>query len=474
MDTLHSFVDGQRQAGEGRVISLASPQYSEVVRGIVEASDALCSRAVASAEAAYRRHGAAPVFQRAAWLSAAADLLEQRVAPMAELLVSDVGKPVRVARVEVVRGVQFLRACAAQLQTLAGEALPMDAVANGVGRLGLVRRVPYGVVAAITPFNAPINLLVQKVAPALAAGNAVVAKPHPAGTRAALALAALFIEAGLPAGMFNVVCGDRAPAQALVRDARVRVVTFTGGTAAGDALARAAGAKKFVAELGSNAANVVLVDADLEDAARRIAAAAFEASGQQCVSAQRVIVEEGAYDAFLEAFARAAHALRVGSADDEATDVGPMVSQAAADRVMAMARRSVELGARYVLEPVQQGCIVSPGILADAPADSPIWTEEVFGPLAVVQRARDAEHALQLANDSPFGLQGAVFTRSLAQAFHFAEGFEVGSLWINEASRFRLDLYPFGGAKQSGFGREGVRYAIEELSQLKFIGIRPL
>jgi len=474
LDILHSFIDGQSVPGTGTTITLESPQHADRRIHLAEASDELCAQAVSSALAAFRCHAAAPVVERAALLNKAADLLEARVGAVAELLVSDVGKPVRVARVEVVRGVQFLRACAVQLQTLTGEMLPLDAVAAGVGRHGLVRRVPYGVVAAITPFNAPVNLLVQKVAPALAAGNAVVVKPHPAGTRAALAVAALFVEAGLAPGLFNVVCGDRSPAQALVRDARVRVVTFTGGTAAGDALARMAGAKKFVAELGSNAANVVLADADLADAARRIAAAAFEASGQQCVSAQRVIVEASAYDAFLPRFVEAARALRVGSADDEATDVGPMVSRAAADRVMGMARRSVERGARYALEPKQDGCRVSPGILVDAPADSPIWADEAFGPLAVVQRAADAQEALQLANDSPFGLQGAVFTRSLGNAFLFADGFEVGSLWINEASRFRLDMYPFGGAKESGFGREGVRYAIDELSQLRFIGIRPL
>jgi len=474
LETLHSFIDGQFLPSNGTLLSWNSPQEGGQTVPLIEASNALCDQAIANACAAFRSHAAAPIVDRAAWLTQAAALLEQRVDAIAALLVNDIGKPVRVARTEVVRGVQFLRACAAQLQTLTGETLPLDAVAAGVGRHGLVRRVPYGVVVAVTPFNAPVNLLVQKVAPALAAGNAVIAKPHLGGTRAALAVAALFVEAGLPAGLFNVICGDRAPARALVRDPRVRVVTFTGGTAAGDALAREAGAKKFVAELGSNAANVVLADADLADAARRIAAAAFEASGQQCVSAQRVIVEAAAYDRFLPLFVEAAQALRVGSAADESTDIGPMVSRAAADRVMDMARQSVASGARYALEPRQTGCQVSPGILIDAPANSPIWADEAFGPLAVIQRAADAQEALDLANDSPFGLQGAVFTRSLGNTFLFAEGFEVGSLWINEASRFRLDIYPFGGAKQSGFGREGVRYAIEELSQLRFIGIRPL
>jgi acyl-CoA reductase-like NAD-dependent aldehyde dehydrogenase len=371
------------------------------------------------------------------------------------------------------RGVQFLRACASALQHFAGEVVPVDAAALGAGHFGFTRHVPYGVVAGITPFNAPVNLLVQKLGPALAAGNAMVVKPHPAGLRTARAVAEIMLASGLPEGLFNVVSGDRAAAAALVRHPLVRAVTFTGGTAGGRALMREAGLKKFVAELGSNAANVVLADADLADAARKIAGAAFEASGQQCISAQRVIVEQGAYDRFLPLFVAAAQALRVGAAREDTTDVGPMVSLAAADRVMAMCADAIARGARYALQPKRDGCIVSPAILVDVPRDAQLWTDEVFGPAAVVVPVADIDAALAAANDSPFGLQGAVFTRSLAAAFRFSEELEVGSLWVNEASRFRLDMYPFGGVKDSGIGREGVRYAIEEMSQLRFVGIKP-
>jgi acyl-CoA reductase-like NAD-dependent aldehyde dehydrogenase len=192
------------------------------------------------------------------------------------------------------------------------------------------------------------------------------------------------------------------------------------------------------------------------------------------VSAQRVIVEASVYDTFLQKFIASARGLKVGPADAEGVDVGPMISRAAADRVMDVARRTLAQGGRFALEPQQSGSIVSPGILVDVRLDSPIWTDELFGPMVVVHRAADANDALSLANDSPFGLQGSLFTRNLTQALHYAERFEVGALWVNEASRFRLDMYPFGGAKLSGFGREGVRYALEELSQLKFVGIRPI
>ncbi len=467
-----SFIDGKRVEHAGAATPLLSPVDLSTYAQMIEAPAATVAQAVASAQAAYIAHRRASLAQRVQWLNAAAAAVERAVPEIVGLLICDIGKPKRAASFEANRSANFLRATAAEAQTLRGETLPVDSALAGAGRFGFTRRVPYGVVAAITPFNAPINLLAQKIAPAIAAGNAVVLKPHPAGMRVALRVAELFIEAGLPPGLFNVLTGDRAAAQTLVADPRVMAVTFTGGTTAGDALVRAAGAKKFLAELGSNAANVVLADADIGDAARRIASAAFEASGQQCISAQRIIVEKSVRDAFLAAFVTAAKALKVGPPDDEATDVGPMVSLAAANRVMGMLADARQRGATLALEAVQKDCLVSPGIVAAAPRESSIWRDEAFGPVAVVEGAADPEDALRLANDSEFGLQGALFTRSLKWALRFSEEFEVGSLWVNEASRFRLDMYPFGGAKRSGFGREGVRYAIEELSQLRFTGIR--
>ncbi|MEO8977853.1 MAG: aldehyde dehydrogenase family protein, partial [Casimicrobiaceae bacterium] len=235
---------------------------------------------------------------------------------------------------------------------------------------------------------------------------------------------------------------------------------------------RAAGAKKFIAELGSSAANVILRDADVADAAKRIAAAAFEASGQQCVSAQRIIIAAEVHDAFLDLFREAADKLVVGDPFDPQTDIGPMISAASAERVMAIVEDAVACGGRQVMQARREQCLVSPGIIADAPADARIWREEAFGPIAVVERCIGIDDALLKANDSPFGLQGSVFTRDLGSMLRFADEFDVGSMWVNEASRFRLDSYPFGGVKRSGFGREGVRYAIEELSQQKFIGVR--
>lgn len=455
-----------------QVMDLVSPVDLSVYAQLEETPAARIDAAVEAAHAAFLAHRNATAAERAQRLRAAADAVAAASGELVELLIRDIGKPRRLATVEANRSVEFIRACAAETLRVGGETLPLDAVAAGAGRFGFTRRVPYGVVAAITPFNAPINLLVQKVAPALAAGNAVVVKPHPAGTRAAQRVAKAFADAGLPAGLFTVVTGDRAAAATLVAHRRVMAVSFTGGTAAGEALVRAAGAKKFVAELGSNSANVVLADADVADAAKRIASAAFEASGQQCVSAQRVIVEAPVHDAFVAAFVEAAKALKVGDPARPDTDVGPMVSLAAARRVMEMVDDAVRRGGRLALAPERRDCTVSPGIVVGAPRDARLWCEEAFGPVALVEKVKDAEAALAAANDSPFGLQGSVFTRSLKWAMRFSQDFDVGAVWVNEASRFRLDIYPFGGAKGSGFGREGVRYAIEELSQVRFTGLR--
>ncbi|MEH2482297.1 acyl-CoA reductase-like NAD-dependent aldehyde dehydrogenase [Nitrobacteraceae bacterium AZCC 2146] len=370
------------------------------------------------------------------------------------------------------RGAEFIEACAAAAPQMKGEVLPLDAAAAGAGLVGMTRRIPYGVIAGITPFNAPVNLLVQKVGPALAVGNSIVVKPSLPGTRVALFLAKLFVSSGLPEGLFNVVTGDRATAIALASHPDVSAISFTGGTAAGHDLVRAAGARKFVAELGSNAANIVLADADLDFAASRIASAGFEASGQQCISAQRILVARPVFEDFLSRFVSAAKALKVGAASDSSTDVGPMVHMASAMRVMALVEDAVAHGATFALTPERTGAMISPGILLNVPRDAKIWNEEVFGPIVVVAAFDTVAEAIHLANDSDYGLQGAVFTNSLEHAMYFAEEMEVGSLWINEASRFRLDMYPFGGVKQSGIGREGVHYAMEELSQIKFIGIR--
>jgi len=452
--------------------ALVCPIDDRVESEIIESDAKVIDAAVRHAHAAFLKHRDATVARRVAWLNAAAEAIDRIESELVRSLIRFIGKPRRAATFEAKRVGAFIRACAAQLPHLAGEVLPLDAAAAGADRFGFTTRVPYGVIAAVTPFNGPANLLIQKVAPALAVGNAIVVKPSPPGTEVALLLARAMKEAGIPDGLYNVVPGGREAARLLAAHALVALVTVTGSTAAGNELARAAGAKKFVGELGSNAANIVCADADLADAATRIAGAAFEASGQQCISAQRVIVERPVFDRFLDLFVAAANKLKVGDPEDAATDVGPMVSVAAADRVAQMIDDAVAKGGKLVLKPQRHGAVLGPAIVANAPPEARLMREEAFGPVVVVQSVADVDAALELANSSEFGLQGACFTASLETAFKVSRKLRVGSLWINDASRFRLDSYPFGGVGASGFGREGVRYAMEELSQWKFTGMR--
>jgi acyl-CoA reductase-like NAD-dependent aldehyde dehydrogenase len=471
-DRLNPWIGGVSVAFTGRGSPLISPVDEAGAGEVAECDAHMIDRAVANAHAAYLTHRHRTPAERAIWLNDAAAGLERVEGPILESLIRMIGKPRRAATFEARRGPQFLRATAAQLAHMGGEVLPLDALTPGAGRFGFTTRIPYGAVAAITPFNAPVNLLVQKLAPAIAMGNAVVAKPSPPATEVALVIADVLKRAGVPDGVFNIVPGGRETALNLVAHPKIAAVTMTGGTAAGRELARAAGAKKFVAELGSNAANIVCADADLADAAQRIAAAAFEASGQQCISAQRIIVEAPVYGRFLELFVAAAERLKTGDPNDSTTDIGPMVSRSAADRVEQMIDDAVTRGAMLALAPRRSGCTLSPAIVAGAPKDARLLLEEAFGPVAIVISAGSVDDALVIANESEFGLQGACFTKSLDTAFKVSKHLQAGSLWINEASRFRLDSYPFGGVGASGYGREGVRYAMEELSQWKFTGIR--
>ena len=444
---------------------------AEVEQADVQDVDA----AVAAAGEAFRAHRKTPGHQRASWLHAAADRLARSTDELVGMLIDVLGKPRKASEFEARRGPALLHLCAEEISRMGGEELRLDALPGGEGHWGLTRREPFGVVGAITPFNAPINLLLQKVAPALAMGNAIVVKPAPEGATIALRLAELWRDI-LPAGLYNVLPGDAGIAQAVAAHPDVRAVSLTGGTAAGEAVMRVAGIKPVHLELGSNAPNIVCSDADVAAAAVGIASAAFAASGQQCISAQRVIVERGAFDEFAERFVTAAAALRLGDPADGSVDLGPVVNGRARDRILEHIADAERRGAKVLLDGRPDdpaSLLIGPTVVVDVPADARLMHEEVFGPVAVLVLADDVEHAVALANASDLGLQASCFTASLATAMTVAEELQAGSVWINEPTRFRLDTYPFGGYRRSGVGREGVRYAMEAFSQLKFIGLRP-
>lgn len=430
------------------------------------------AHAVAEAQSAFVTNRNASRYIRSQWLSKAADAIEADVDNLALMMVHMIGKPLKAARFEVGRSAAFVRACAHHILEIGGETVPVDAASAGAGKVGIVERVPRGVIAGVTPFNAPANLLVQKVAPALATGNAIVVKPAPEGAAVAVRLAELFFESGLPDGLFQVVLGGAEEALALAGAEGVDLVSLTGGVAAGEALALAAGIRPFVSELGGNSANIVCADADIADAAARIAPSAFEAGGQQCISTQRVIVDTKIYDSFRDAFLDRVKTMRVGDPSLPDTDLGPVVHMRAADRIHAMIDAAIADGARLLTKPMRDGCLLHPTVIEDAPRTALVVQEEIFGPVVVLIRVDGVDEAIRVANDCQFGLQAACFTSDLTTAFRMGRELRVGSVWINEASRFRLDNYPFGGFGKSGSGREGVKYAMEEMTTLKFLGLR--
>jgi len=469
----YPWIDGKTfQTPDARIEDLTSPWDGELVARVAMADTKTIDAAIASARSAFESNLHVSPAERAAWLRAAADEIEKEKDAIANITMRALGKPRRACGVEVGRSIAFPRLCAEELLRMEGDVLPLDALPMGKGRFGFTRHHPHGVIAAFTPFNAPSNLLMQKLAPAIAMGNSVLIKPAFEGIGEALLIAECFTRAGVPDGLVNVVACRRDVTGHLVAHPDVALVTLTGGTAAGHALAKAAGAKPFVGELGGNSANIVCADANLEDAAKRIVPSAFEASGQQCISAQRIIVERAALDEFMTYFVAAAQELTVGDPTLAETDVGPMVNAANADRVERMVADAVAAGAEIALPLKRENTIIHPTILVEPPSDSDVVGDEIFGPVAVVIPAKDVDDAVSIANNSVFGLQSSCFTSSLETAFKVSEELHVGSVWINEGSRFRMDTTPFGGVGDSGYGREGVKYAMEELSYLKFTGIR--
>jgi acyl-CoA reductase-like NAD-dependent aldehyde dehydrogenase len=349
----------------------------------------------------------------------------------------------------------------------------MDASPAGVGKLGLTLRLPIGIVAAISPFNFPLNLVAHKLAPALAAGCAVVLKPASQTPLSALLLAELETEAGLPAGWLNVICGPAAEiGDVLVADERVKLITFTGSAPVGWKLRERAPRKRVNLELGNATPVIIAADADLDDAASRLAANAFSFAGQSCISVQRIYLERDGYDAFLERFLPLVRALEVGDPADEATDVGPVIDEDARRRILEWIDEARACGAAILTGGDLEGELISPTVIADAAPDLKVSCEEVFGPVCTVNAYDELAEAIRLANGTPFGLQAGIFTSRLETALRAAEELDFGGVTVNEAPTFRADQMPYGGVKDSGNTREGPAYAIRELTEERLVVIQ--
>lgn len=400
--------------------------------------------------------------------------VEKRREELAQTIMAEGGKPITYARAEMARGVMTFSLAAEEAERIGGEVLPLDVQAAFKGRWGLTRRFPLGPVLGITPFNFPFNLVAHKVGPALAAGNPIIIKPASKTPLTALLLAEIYEHAGLPPGGLQVLPSSAALAEQAVADDRLKALSFTGSAQVGWHLKNVAGKKKIILELGGNAACIVDAGADLELAAHRAAIGSFAHAGQVCIAVQRLLVVEEVYEEFKKIFLETvSREIKAGDPAREDTVVGPFVDATATARVRAWVREALDGGATLAAGGLGEGNLMPPTVLENVHREMKVWNQEIFGPVVTLTPCRDFAQALEMANDSSYGLQAGVFTNNLNHAWQAFETLEVGGVIINDGPVFRVDSMPYGGVKDSGLGREGVRYALEELTELRLLALRP-
>jgi acyl-CoA reductase-like NAD-dependent aldehyde dehydrogenase len=428
--------------------------------------------AIAAAAGTTRAMAALPVYRRQAALEHCIRRFEERAEELAQVLCVEAGKPIRDARGEVVRLIETFRAAAAEVTRPCGEVLAMETSPRLQGYRGQWKRVPIGACSLISPFNFPLNLAAHKIAPAIAAGCPFVLKPASATPISALLIGEVLAEADLPEGSWSIVPCPRDGADALATDERLKLLSFTGSPAVGWALKARAGKKKVVLELGGNAACVVDETADLERVVPRLVTGAFYQSGQSCISVQRIFAHSSIYARLRDLLVAATVKLKVGDPRDEETFIGPIISEKEARRIEGWISAAVAAGGRLLCGGLREGVMVQPTLLENVPREQPIVAEEVFGPVAVLQEFASFEEALWHVNDSKFGLQAGVFTRDVERMYQAWDTLEVGGVVIGDVPSFRADPMPYGGVKDSGFGREGLRHAIEDMTEIRMLVVR--
>jgi len=409
-------------------------------------------------------------YERAELLDRIAGLVRREHAALALAICQETGKPISEARTEVDRSLQTLLASSIVARGLHGEAIPIDGASIGAGRMAMTIREPLGVIGIITPFNVPLNLAMHKLGPALAGGNAVVHKPSEQTPLSALKLAQIVRDAGAPAGTYNVVTGPgETVGKALVECDGIDMITFTGSVETGKAIRAAAGLKKVTLELGGNSAVIIEPDADLDAAVTRVVQGGYMYSGQVCISVQRVYVHEDVVENFRSKLVAAVAKLRIGHPREDSTQIASLVSEEAARRVESWTHEAANAGAKILTGGVRTNNTISPGVLADVPESSTFMRNELFGPLVAVNRYANLDDAITLVNSTPFGLQAGIYTQHLQRAFQAARKLRFGGILINDVPAFRADHMPYGGIKNSGIGREGPKYAVEEMTEPKLI-----
>ncbi len=448
---------------------LRSPHTGEAVAEVAVGTREDMQRAIANAVKAEKVMAALPAHKRASILQTVSQLLAENREEAARILTLEAAKPISVARGEIARTIETYQFAADEARRLHGETIPMDASAMGENRIAYTVRKPVGIVGAITPFNFPFNLVAHKLGPAFAAGNPVILKPAEQTPLSAFYIADLFAKAGLPAGALQVVTGSgREIGDELVRDERVKVITFTGSPEVGKIIRRNAGLKRVTLELGSNSGLIIDEGFEIDRIIKRTVVGAFTFMGQVCISLQRIFVHRSLYHDFLDKFVAETNKLRVGDPSDEATDIAALITRADVDRIGEWIEEAKQQGARVLTGGIE-GNIVKPTVIVDAAPHTRVCCQETFAPVVVITPFDTFDEAINAVNDSRYGLQAGVYTNNMEHAFEAADRLEVGGVMINDFPTFRVDHMPYGGLKESGVGREGIKYATEEMTELKLV-----
>jgi acyl-CoA reductase-like NAD-dependent aldehyde dehydrogenase len=467
------FLVGGTWRSSGNIRQVINPYNNAVVGEVCQSSSQDIDDAIHSASAAFHKTRQLQSYQRAEILSYISREVESNKEKFAQLITAETGKPITFSRAEVDRSVFTFQCAAEEAKRLEGSVLPLDLAASSAHRFGIVRRFPLGPIGAITPFNFPINLVAHKLAPAIAVGNSFILKPSSNGCLTSLMLAEIILKSGYPHEAISVVICSGSEADQLVTDERIKLISFTGSPVVGWPLKARAGKKKVVLELGGNAGVIVDRGTDISSSANRIAMGAYGNAGQSCIAVQRVYVYRGLYEDFLAKFVAVSQGTKVGDPNDEATVVGPMINEQAARQVEEWIDEAVEAGARLLCGGKRRGAELEPTVLTNVGPEMKVSCKEVFGPLATVEPFEDFRQAVEMVNHSAFGLQAGVFTNDFSHVLYAYKTLEVGGVIINDYPTFRIDHMPYGGVKDSGFGREGIKYAIEEMTEPKLLVINP-
>ncbi|OEH93607.1 aldehyde dehydrogenase family protein [Bacillus solimangrovi] len=453
--------------------ALYSPFSQEKIADIPKADEKDVNAAISAAYEARGKMAKVPAHERATILEKLVDLISENKEECARLIALESAKPLKTARGEVARTIMTYKFAAEEARRINGETIPMDAAPGGEDRIAYTMKQPVGVVAAITPFNFPMNLVAHKVGPAIAAGNTVVLKPASQTPLSAYFIAELLQKAGLPNGALNVVTGSgRTVGEQLVTDERVKKVTFTGSPEVGIGIRNKSGLKKVTLELGSNSALIVDEGVDIDAMIDRAVMGAFANAGQVCISIQRTYIHESIFDEFVEKFVAKVQQLKLGDPLHEDTDLSALIAPDEADRVLEWINEAVEQGATLATGGEKEGNMLQPTVLLQAGEDLKVSCQEIFGPVVILNKVASIDEAIKRTNDSEYGLQAGIFTNDLSKALEAAEVLEVGGVMINDIPTYRVDHMPYGGVKNSGTGREGIKYAIEDMTELKLVVIK--